>query len=409
MTKHKSKYVKRKLKKYSEAGMYDANVLSAAGKSAAGATESIVYDEADPKVLEAAKNAKLQNDETLAKNANTAAQDIKSEKEADEAAIEENAMKSKANAQQVDNTVGKSVSNLTDDGKSLDVVKNVGTKVKDGVASVREAAINIGDKTKELFKSKATKLAEAAAKKKLREETTKKLAEEAAKKQAALMAKEKLGEVAIDKTKDVVVDKTKDVITKKATDKLVEKGTEKLVEKGTEELIKKGGEVALKETSKGLIQTSVNPNPYATAANLAGTAISMGSDDGDATTWNAGEASGDILAKAGSYAGYGAMLGSAVPVIGNAAGALVGATIGAGVATYQGLANRKKARKEKQIADLKAQNKADETNAKTTKNFMSQMSNTRAAELKAKTYSGYDLGNNVSARRGGFRNIPKYV
>jgi len=159
---------------------------------------------------------------------------------------------------------------------------------------------------------------------------------------------------------------------------------------------------------KAAAGSTFNPNPYATAANIAGTAISMGSDDGDATTWNAGEATGDILAKAGSYAGYGAMVGSAVPVIGNAVGAVVGGVIGAGVATWQGLANRKKARKEKKAAEAKAQVKATETNTKTTKSFVGQMARTNAAEMKAKTYSGYDLGNNVSARKGGFNRMPSY-
>jgi len=134
----------------------------------------------------------------------------------------------------------------------------------------------------------------------------------------------------------------------------------------------------------------------------------MGADDGDATTWNAGEATGDILAKAGSYAGYGAMIGSVVPVVGNAVGAAAGAVIGAGVATWQGLANRKKARKEKAAAEAKAKRKADETNTKTTKSFASQMARTNAAEMKAKTYSGYDLGNNVTARQGGFAPLPQW-
>ena len=445
MTKYKAKYVKRKLKKYENAGMYDANTVTAAGQGTAGSSESIVYDEANPQILEAAKNAKLQNDATLAKNADTAIQDINTQKADDEAAIEENAMKAKATNQQVDATVGKGIKTLTNDGKSADVLGNMKDKFVNTKQGIKTAGMKI-------FKRKAIKEAEKkaaasiageglgnVAREKLANETSAILAEKGTEltinkgSEAAMnwgvdtgvgalqnkvlqestnaaMKKgaSKVGEVVIGKTKDVIVDKTKDVITKKATDKLLEKGTETVVKKGTEALVKKGAEIAVKEGAKGAVASSFNPNPYATAANLAGTAISMGSDDGDATTWNAGEATGDILAKAGSYAGYGAMIGSAVPVIGNAVGAVVGGVVGAGVATWQGIAGRNKARKEKKAAELKAQNKANNQNKKTTKNFMGQMSRVRAEEMKAKTYSGYDLGNNVSARRGGFRALPAY-
>ena len=39
----------------------------------------------------------------------------------------------------------------------------------------------------------------------------------------------------------------------------------------------------------------------------------------------------------------------------------------------------------------------------------SQRSRVRAAELESKTYSGYDLGRNVTYRGGGMRPMPQYI
>jgi len=439
MKKHKSKYAIKKRQKYAPGGMYESNTITAA-QQGNGATESIVYEEANPQVLEAAKNAKLKNNETLAQNANTAATDINAAKDADLAAVETDAAEAKAKEQSIDATAGKAVKTITNDGKGGAIdkfkgdVKEAGQRIKEtGMklfqrkaieASKKKAAASIAG---EGFGNVARQKSSEAVSKALADQATHKgqevLINQAQNKamdytagfgadQASKFALDqgkdilidKAKDVALNKGKDLVVDKAKDVVTKKVTEKVTETATKKAAELAAQKL----GETAVKEGAKSAVGSSINPNPYATAANLAGTAISMGSDDGDATTWNAGEATGDILAKAGSYAGYGAMIGSVVPGVGNAVGAVVGGVIGAGVATWQGLTGRKKARKEKAAAEAKANEKAKEQNTKTTKSFTSQLSRTRAAEVEAKTYSGYDLGNNVSAKRGGFKAVPQY-
>lgn len=182
-------------------------------------------------------------------------------------------------------------------------------------------------------------------------------------------------------------------LTQEATKGLLTKG----LETGTKELGKTAlsevGKTAAtevgKEATKGLLASSVNPSPYATAANLIGKGVSMASDDQDATTWNTGEATGDILGSAGEYAGYGAMLGSIVPGVGNLAGAVVGGVVGASKATIEGIANRRKAKGEEQEQ----------------KDKISVQRASRDAEFfKKKRYSGFDFGSNLTnAEYGGYR------
>ena len=152
-----------------------------------------------------------------------------------------------------------------------------------------------------------------------------------------------------------------------------------------------------------------NANVYAAAANFAGKGIKRLSDDDDATTWTAGEATGDVLSKAGEYAGYGAIVGSAVPVVGNAVGALVGATIGTGVGLVQGFSRRGKARQAEREAKQRKLAFKQKTDAESVKRLGSQLARARSGELRQKTYSGYDLGRNVTAQLGGMRmGIPRY-
>jgi len=152
-----------------------------------------------------------------------------------------------------------------------------------------------------------------------------------------------------------------------------------------------------------------NVNVYSAAANFGGKAISRAYDDGDATTWTAGEATGDVLGSAGEYAGYGAMAGSIIPGVGNVVGGVVGGIVGAGVGLYKGFTGRKKARKEEARAAAEKKKKVDTFNADLTKNFGSQMARVNSGKMKQKTYSGYDLGQNVVAKRGGYRNMPQYI
>lgn len=82
-----------------------------------------------------------------------------------------------------------------------------------------------------------------------------------------------------------------------------------------------------------------NLNLYALGAKVAGEGIKYFADDDDPTTWTFGEASGDVLAETGEFAGYGTMI---APGIGTAIGAGVGFVKG----IAEGFINRGKARRE---------------------------------------------------------------
>jgi hypothetical protein len=162
---------------------------------------------------------------------------------------------------------------------------------------------------------------------------------------------------------------------------------------------------------KGLASLN-NANVYAAAANYAGKGINKMSDDDDATTWTAGEGFGDTLSKAGEYAGYGALIGSLggpLAPLTSTAGAIIGGVVGTGVGLYQGLTGRNKARTAESEYEAKKKIKVDKYNKELMTNFGSQKSRINAGNLSQKTYSGYDLGRNVVAKRGGYRNMPQYI
>ena len=140
-------------------------------------------------------------------------------------------------------------------------------------------------------------------------------------------------------------------------------------------------------------------------ANLIGAGISKWSDDGDPTKSNFGEYSGAVLSAAGTGASYGSMLGP----VGTAVGAVGGAIYG-GVKQWLGTKKAKRAKKKaerefkaKQTTAIKKGNK------ELMDNYGSQMSRASAGRIAQKTYSGYDMGRNVVAQKGGYRNMPKYI
>jgi len=146
------------------------------------------------------------------------------------------------------------------------------------------------------------------------------------------------------------------------------------------------GQVAAQGAKAGLMgSTSAAVTPIALAANVAGTAIEHFGGDEDDTTYNAAEIGGGLLAKGGEFAGYGAMLGSVVPGIGNVAGGLIGGAVGLGVGGAQMLNRKRKARAEKSERD--ARNEARELRA-------SQKYD--QAFKDAYTTTGQDLGFNVN-------------
>jgi len=165
-----------------------------------------------------------------------------------------------------------------------------------------------------------------------------------------------------------------------------------------------------KEGAKGLAKMGAGAGKFLTSgaglgtvATLAGKGISKLSDDGDATKSNTGEYSGSILSAAGTGASFGSMFGP----VGTAAGAIGGALYGAG----KQFIGTRKAKKEKEGIDQQKRLKIEDYNAQLEDQMGSQLARARAGEMEQKTYSGYDLGRNVTYKLGGgkaMRGMPRY-
>ena len=128
--------------------------------------------------------------------------------------------------------------------------------------------------------------------------------------------------------------------------------------------------------------------------------------DDDPTTTNWAEGTGGALKGAGTGATIGSMI---MPGVGTAVGAGVGALVGLG----QKFFGSRKAKKAKKKAEREYKAKVKKMKGKYNKDFASrfgaQQSAIRAGEMRQKTYSGYDLGQNVMAQMGGMRmGIPRY-
>tara|TARA_R110002074_G_scaffold86674_4_gene191316 strand:+ start:896 stop:1855 length:960 start_codon:yes stop_codon:yes gene_type:complete len=173
--------------------------------------------------------------------------------------------------------------------------------------------------------------------------------------------------------------------------------------------LKRGAKLAAKAAGKETLKkTAINSAKTGTKAagllstgslmSIGGQVISGLSNDNDATKWNAGEVTGDIM----SSAGTGAMLGSVIPGVGNLIGGVVGGLYGLG----KGLFGRRKARR--QAAELKSAqaSRTKKHNEMLNNSLTTAKSNARAGEIQQKTYSGYDMGTNISAKYGGMK---KYI
>ena len=354
--------------KYQTGGMYADNQIPAG----MGSTAMTVYQESNPQVQEQREQAVKDEAQQINQDAGNLEQELKQDEQQAEIDIQQ--------AGQV--------------GAKFDSAVSTGVE---GIQGLNKLGV-FDDAKKKLAQKAATKAASELA--------------------ATQAVKAGLGEGALQTGKTAL---GKELGTKFVTDqstKLVtgEIGKGSLSLAGKEGATMLGKEAAktlgtegAKQASTGLIQSSVNPNAAAMVANIGGKAISMASDDGDATKWNAGEVTGDVLGKAGEYAGYGAMLGSVVPGLGNVAGAVGGAVIGGGVALAQGLTGRKDARKLELVRQKKKRAKIQEFNSEVKKQFGKKQALERAGALKQKTYSGYDLGQNVSYKHGGYNRVPSYA
>jgi len=357
--KLKRKYKSRYKRKYAAAGMYQDNTVSAAGQGGVGSTANIVFDENDPAVVQQRMNFLADQKNKATQTNKQVASEVE---EIDNQAIEDmNAIKQK----QMKNDA---------------MVSSGGAMLKEGLTKT-----GLLPKQKGIFGSlkagiKAYKAQRAA----------------------NLIAKGQKGIKAGVQTAKQAMQTAKGL-------KMAKEGVE--VAKGTGDLLKvgQGAQIAKTAATAGKtgsalsagLSAAANVNVISAAANYGGKAIRKWSDDSDDTTWTAGEATGDILGTAGEYAGYGAMLGTVVPGIGNVVGAVGGAVVGAGKAIWTSLANRNKARRVKGLAQQRKLQKVKKYNTDVKENLLSAMSGARAGEMEQKTYSGYDLGRNVTAKYGG--------
>ena len=149
----------------------------------------------------------------------------------------------------------------------------------------------------------------------------------------------------------------------------------------------------------GLKQFATSGTGMGMIADFAGQGIRALSDDDDATKWNAGEVTGDLLSTAGKGAQLGTMVGGPV-------GTLVGAGLGLAYGTIKGLTSRNRARREEQKRKNELARDTRIGNVEAVENYSGQRSRARLGELKTKTYSGYDLGRNTVAKYGGLK---KYI
>ena len=402
--KQKRKY-KSRYKKYVAGGMYADNTVAAAGQGSPGTTANIVFDQSNPQILgqnlnyldEIKNKTNLENEKIVS--------DIEQEDEQAEIDIENASLESQQQTDAIGSTIGAGLeagkqTGLIDKkagslgiGDAINAYKNVkhAKNMVKGVKGFNQAktAFDVGQRVK--MGEDAYKMSQGL-------QNVKK-STDAFKASTEAM---KTGKMTMQGFK--TADELRQASTFGGT-------TLKGAELGM--TIGKDGTMAATQATQAAATGSAigsavgslakNPNVYALAAQYGGNLIKKGADDKDATTWNRGEAIGDILGTAGKYAGYGATLGTIVPGVGNLVGAGVGAVIGAGVGTYQGLAGRGKARREESIYKEERQRKVDAHNTDITSNLLTANAKVRAGEMEQKTYSGYDLGRNVVAKYGGMR------
>ena len=363
--------------RYQVGGMYGDNTVASAGQGRPGATANIVYQESDPKLQEQRIAGQKVEEEQLVQDISESTAEAKALKEQEEIDIANAA----AESQQKSAMTSSIIQTGLEGGKSLGLLKegkSAGSSVKDAITAYK--ATRAAKQAAQGFQAAKTTMAGVKTAQNL------KTGFDVAKSSANVANIAKTGIQTGQTVQGLNLAKTA-TTTGSAL-----------------------GSAASTGSAVGSGLSALNTvNVYSAAANYAGKGIKSLSDDDDATTWTAGEASGDVLSKAGEYAGYGAMLGSVVPGVGNAVGGIVGGIAGIGAGLYQGFAGRKKAREAEAEAQRKQLAFKTKTDIETKERFGSQLARVKAGQLKQKTYSGYDLGRNVSAQMGGMRmGTPRY-
>ena len=160
---------------------------------------------------------------------------------------------------------------------------------------------------------------------------------------------------------------------------------------------------------KGLGSFAKSGAGIGTIASLAGMGVSKLSDDGNAAKSNFGEYTGSTLSGVGTgigaAMGTAALLGSTLGPLGTIIGGVGGALYGAGKQFF----GTRKAKRIESGRKRDREKRIGEFNKDVTEDLASQSGRARVGEIRQKTYSGYDLGRNTTAKTGGYRNMPKYV
>ena len=398
-----------KIKKYPDGGMYGNNTVSASGQGGMGSTSNVVFQESNPEILAAKIKAMEAEKLKIQQNADATQQEVAQMNAQKKQIVQQAADEAGSNLEEGASTAKGLISTADDisGGKLGDFAKEQGSKLFGKGAETAASGIREGS---QLLSGQPLGLTSNVA-------------------NPALTGPISGGSGLIDKSSSLFAPPPSTPLlggtpsftpnASMMTDK-VSLGTD-LTTKGATTL----GSTVAKETGKGLMSTTgvgaagvgTGLGKFATSgagigtiAALAGTGVSMLSDDKDPTKLNFGEGTGAVLSGVGTGIGAaataGMLMGTAVPVLGNVVGAVAGAAYGLGKA----LIGRKKARKAKKRHEAEVKQRKDKHNKELMEDMATAQATVRAGELEQKTYSGYDMGRNVVAKTGGrMQPLMKYV
>ena len=472
MKKKKRKNNYRKLnKRYQGGGMYSDNTVQAAGQGARGSTANIVFDESNPAVL-AAKMKHLSDAEASARQQSEGmASEIAQQVETDKARVMQAAQSSTAKMEAGADIVKKGIDKAPKWIEKLQGLRAgmaakkatkalVAQRTAEGMKKITEGTMlsgtmpTIGGAAKPLsLLPPGTSSFSTPGITGLGQTGTgalnlgaDKLGADLATKGTEFLSKNPVpkfsptgGGSTVGQTKGGLSAALKAYKAQRAANKAIKAGT------------LAGQTSSAAGAGWGAMSSAAKGNVIGAAAGLVGAGLKKWGGDDDPTRINAAEWSGELLSGAGTGIGVasglgtaagalgiggtaaaagagtaaatglaagagaatgvgagvaaGATAGSVVPVLGTA----IGAVVGLGYGAWKAITARNKARRAKRKFEAERRRKIGEHNRKVTEGLTSARAGARAGELQQKTYSGYDLGRNVVAQKGGLRmGMPRY-
>jgi len=442
-TRYKSKYpTRKKVKKFSTAGMYSDNTVASAGQGATGTTANIVFDQSNPAVLQQKLDHLASTKSAIVSENDAMVEGINAQDQADQQNIQNAADKSAAKFTQGETLTkeglkkgadwAKKLKNLQSlkagsdvlapvkgglnpalQGITMDPMQTAGTPMVTPVPGANLGTpLNIPQPVDPYgmssFQPPAPTVPGAPVTGAVDAATN--VVDKSAKTFDATKYTIEGVDGALDaygQTKGGISAAWKAYKAQRATNQAIKAGTLMQSSAGT---AAGAGWGAMSAGAKG--------NLIGAAAGLAGAGLKKWGGDDDDTELNTAEWSGELLAGAGTgigvasgigtiagMVGAGALWGSAVPGLGTA----IGAVAGLGYGAWKALTGRKKARQAEADALAAKKKRVGKYNKKVEENLTSARLNATQGELEQKTYSGYDLGRNVTARQGGMRmGTPRY-